>query len=179
MRAPRRLHFELTAGGGLAAPTPATVSLLLSLDGALRLPSVWRFGLLGAFSFGGSAPVIDEQGRTRGTLSTQTLFLLPHAMACLDTTVEVCGGVRAGARLAAGTAAGPFLFQTRTAFAPAPTAGLGARAAFAIGPVVLALDVTGLVNLTTPALGVEGLTASIETPRLELLLHLSAGGRSR
>ncbi|MBL8923101.1 MAG: hypothetical protein JNJ54_29900 [Myxococcaceae bacterium] len=172
-------RFELTAGAGFSTPTPSTLSLLLSLDAAFRLVGPWRVGVLGAFSFGGSTPVIDEQNRTRGALATQSLFVLPHAMACLDTPVELCAGLRGGLRLSAGTAGGPFLFQTRTVFAPAPSLGPGARAAFAIGPVVIALDVTGLVNLATPALAVEGLATRVETPRFELLVHLSAGGRSR
>jgi hypothetical protein len=172
-------RFELLAGAGFATPTPATLSLLLGLDAAFRLGTPWRVGLLAAFSFGGSTPVVDELGRARGTLSGQTLFVLPHAMACLDSAVELCGGVRAGVRLAAGTAAGPYIFQTRTVFAPAPTVGPGARVALVIGPVVLALDVTGLVNVTTPGLGVEGLSAAIATPRFELLVQASAGGRTR
>ena len=176
---PDGVRFELVAGGGFSAPTPATLSLLLGLDAALHLTPRWRVGLLGAFSFGGSTPVVDEQGRSRGTLSGQTLFVLPHAMACLDLPIELCGGARAGLRLAAGTAAGPYIFQTRTVFAPAPTIGPGARATFAIGPLVLALDVTGLVNPWTPALGVEGLVGSIETPPVEVLVQLSAGGRTR
>lgn len=173
------LRFELTAGGGFSTPTPSTLSLLLTLDAAFRLRGPWRLGVLGAFSFGGSTPVIDEQGRERGALSTQALFVLPHALACLDTPIELCAGVRGGLRLAAGTAGGPFLFQTRTVFAPAPSLGPGVRAAFAIGPVVIALDLTGLVNLATPALTIEGLATRVETPRFELLVQLSAGGRSR
>lgn len=163
-------------GGGLAFPTTATVSALFSAEAALRF-GPWRAGLLGAFSLGGSIPVTDETGRRRGTLSSQTLYLLPHAMRCSDSRVEFCGGLRAGTRLDIGSASGPLLFQTRTALAPAPTIGLAGRVALTLGPLVIGLDATLLVNLLTPSLGLQGLSARIDTPRVELLVNLSAGAR--
>ncbi|MDP3502649.1 MAG: hypothetical protein Q8S33_20085 [Myxococcales bacterium] len=173
---PRQLRFEFTGGGGAAFPTPATVSALFSADAAVQF-GLWRAGLLGAFSLGGSTPVTDETGRERGMLSSQTLYLLPHAMRCSDTMVQLCGGLRAGVRLDIGSSSGPLLFQTRTALAPAPTTGLAGRVAIALGPVLFAVDLTLLVNLLTPKLDLEGLNAAIDTPRVELLVTLSAGAR--
>ena len=175
---PRPLRFEFTGGGGIAFPTPATVSALFSVDAALQV-GTWRAGLLGAFSLGGSTQVTDETGRARGTLSAQTLYLLPHAMACSDTTVQFCGGLRAGARLDIGSAAGPLLFQIRPGLAVAPSAGLAGRVAMTLGPVLIAIDATFLVNLLTPSLSLQGLTARIETPRVELLINLSGGLRGQ
>jgi len=152
------------------------VSALFSADAALQF-GPWRAGLLGAFSLGSSTPVTDETGRARGTLSSRTLYLLPHAMRCSDTTVQFCGGLRAGARLDIGSAAGPLLFQTRMVLAPAPTAGVAGRIALALGPVLIAIELTLLVNMLTPSLTLEGLTATIDTPRIELLVNLSAGAR--
>lgn len=173
------MRFEATAGAGLNAPNPSTISALLSADAALNF-SPWRFGLLAAFSFGSSTLVLDDlTGRERGTLTTRALFVLPHAMVCLDRTISLCGGVRAGARIAIGSAAGPYIFQTRTVLAPTPTTGLGGRVAFGIGPVLFALDLSLLVNLTTRTLQLQGLNTSVETPRFDLLLTLSAGGRTR
>ena len=149
---------------------------MFSADAALQFRP-WRAGLLGAFSLGGSTPVTDETGRARGTLSSQTLYLLPFAMACSDTTLQLCGGLRVGARLDIGSASGPLLFQTRTAFAPAPATGVAGRIALGLGPILIALDVTLLVNLLIPRLALEGLTARIDTPRLELLANLSIGAR--
>ncbi len=175
----RTLRFEATAGAGINAPTPSTVSALLAADAALHF-SPWRFGLLAAFSFGGSTPVLDDvTGRERGTLTARSLFLLPHAMVCLDRTLSLCGGVRAGARIAIGSAAGDYIFQTKTVLAPTPTTGLGGRLAFGIGPILFALDLSLLVNLTTPKLEVQGLNTTLDTPRFDLLLALSAGGRTR
>ncbi len=175
----RALRFEATGGAGINAPTPSTVSALLSADASLSY-SPWRFGLLAAFSFGGSTPVLDDiTGRERGTLTTRSVFVLPHAMVCLDRAVSFCGGVRAGARIAIGSAAGDYIFQTQTVLAPTPTTGLGGRLAFGIGPVLFALDLSLLVNLATPQLIVQGLNTTIDTPRFDLLLALSAGGRTR
>ncbi len=175
-KAPLRLRFELGVGGGFAVPTAATLSGLFSADASLHF-GPWRVGLLAAFSLGGSTPVTDEAGRARGTLSSRTLYLLPSAMRCSDSPVQFCGGLRAGARLDLGSAAGPSLFQTRAALAAAPTTGAGGRIAVTLGPVLLALDVTLLVNLLTPRLQLEGLPTGIDTPRIELLLNLSGGVR--
>jgi hypothetical protein len=173
---PRQLRFELTFGGGVAFPTPATISALFSADAALQF-GPWRAGVLGAFSLGGSNRVLDETGRDRGTLSAQTLYLLSHAMACSDTTVQFCGGLRVGVRLDIGRAAGPLLFQTRIGLATAPSTGLAGRVAITFGPVLIALDATFLVNLLTPSLELQGLSARIDTPRVELLVNLSGGIR--
>lgn len=177
---PQRRSFELTAGGGGMAPAPSTVGVLLVFDAALRVLPRWRFGLHGAFSFGGTQSVLDEANRVRGSLTARGVWVLPTAMACLDTAVGLCGGLRAGARLAIGSASGPFLFQTRLAWVPTVAVGPAARASLAVGPLLVALDVTGLVNLTTPSLSIAGLPQSgVETPRFELLLALSVGARTR
>jgi hypothetical protein len=42
---------------------------------------------------------------------------------------------------------------------------------------MFAVDLTLLVNLLTPKLDLEGLNATIDTPRVELLVTLSAGAR--
>ncbi len=152
------------------------MSALFSADAAVQF-GLWRAGLLGAFSLGGSTPVTDELGRARGTLSSQTLSLLAHAMRCSGTTVQLCGGLRAGVRLDIGSASGPLLFQTSTAVAPAPTTGVAGRVAIAFGPVLFAVDLTLLINLLTPKFDLKGLTAVIETPRVEFLVNLSAGAR--
>ncbi|MBL8939680.1 MAG: hypothetical protein JNM69_34295 [Archangium sp.] len=173
------LRFEATAAAGLDLPAPSTVSPLLSADAALT-NSLWRFGLLAAFSFGSSTLVLDDlTGRERGTLTTRAVFVLPHAMVCLERTISLCGGLRAGARIAIGSAAGPYLFQTRTVLAPTPTTGLGGRVAFGLGSVLFALDLSLLINLTTTKLELQGLQTSVETPRFDLLLTLAAGGRTR
>ena len=76
-----------------------------------------------------------------------------------------------------GSAAGPLLFQIRPGLAVAPSAGLAGRVAMTLGPVLIAIDATLLVNLLTPGLSLQGLTARIETPRVELLINLSGGLR--
>jgi hypothetical protein len=132
-------------------------------------------GLFGAFSFGGSVNILDEAGRTRGTLSSRDVTVLAEGLVCSAGTLSVCGGLRAGLRLGIGSAAGPFIFQTRTAFALAPTLGPAGRLTFRLGRFFLTADITGLVNLTTPALAVDGLPTTITTPRLEALGWLGGG----
>ncbi len=170
-------RLSLSAGGGLAlpTPTPALVSPLLALDAALSFGDRWRIGLTGLFSFGGSVSIIDEAGRTRGTLFSRDVTVLASGMACTSGRLQACGGVRAGVRLGIGDASGPFIFQTRTALALAPTVGPAGRVLLHLGRFFIALDLTGLVNLTTPALGVDGLPTTIATPRFEGLGWLSVG----
>ncbi|MDX2014610.1 MAG: hypothetical protein SFW67_30710 [Myxococcaceae bacterium] len=170
-----RLAFTVSLGGGLVAPTPATVSPLLALDASFVLADRWRLGLVALFSFGGAVDVADEAGRTRGALSARDVTSLASGLFCTSGRLSLCGGLRGGLRIGIGTAAGPFIFQTRTAFAVAPTLGPAARLTFRFGRFFLATDVTGLVNLLTPALEVDGLSPSIGTPRFEGLGWLGAG----
>jgi hypothetical protein len=172
-------RFGFSAGGGLLTPTPSTLNGLLALDVDVTLARRWRLGLLGAGAWGSTVAVLDDAGRQRGTLTGRALYLLPHAMLCTTSTVSFCGGLRLGARFALGTAEGQYLFQTRVAWSPSPAVGPAARLAFGVGVFVLSVDATLLVNLTTPRLGVEGLAAGIDTPRLELLLHFNVGLRTR
>jgi hypothetical protein len=174
-RAGPRLRLTVTAGAGLAAPSPSTASPLLALDVGLILAERWRVGLTGAFSFGGAVTVVDDAGRTRGTLSSRDVTVLGSLMACTPGGLSACGGARGGLRLGIGSAAGPFLFQTRPAFAAAPTVGPAGRLGLQLGAFTLALDATLLVNLTTPALAIDGLATAIATPRIEGLVFLAAG----
>jgi hypothetical protein len=159
-------------------PTPSTLSLLITADASLFVTPRWRFGLLGAFSLGGATPIIDDAGRRRGTLQSQALSLLPHAMACLDTAVTACAGIRAGPRLAIGSASGPFVFQTRTGLAASVSAGPAVHLAFAIGAFLISLDPSLLFN-STSRLGIDGLPTSVSTPLVELFVHLGVGGTTR
>jgi hypothetical protein len=170
-------RLSVSAGGGLAlpTPTPALVSPLLALDAALIFGDRWRIGLTGLFSFGGSVAIIDEASRTRGTLFSRDITFLVSGMACTSGRLQACGGVRAGVRLGIGDASGPFIFQTRTALALAPTVGPAGRVLLHLGRFFIALDLTGLVNLTTPSLGVDGLPTTITTPRFEGLGWLGVG----
>lgn len=175
---PLALRLELLAGAGLATPTPSRVSLLFAADLALFLGARFRVGLLGAFSLGGPTTIVDDAGRTRGTLDSQALSLLPHAMACLDTSLIACAGVRAGVRLAIGSASGPFVFQTRTGFAPSVSAGPALHLGVPFGAFVVTIDPTLAFN-SPSRLGVDGLPTTRETPVVELLVHLGLGGRTR
>ncbi|MCA2979887.1 MAG: hypothetical protein INH41_00840 [Myxococcaceae bacterium] len=170
------LRGSLSAGGGLLVPTPASASGLLALDASVLVGARWRLGLLGAFSFGGSSAVTDEDGRTRGALSSTSLAVLGSALACTTGRLVACGGARAGVRVGLGVASGPFIFQPRTATTLAPTVGPAGRLALRFGRFFAAADVTLLVNLLTPALAVDGLfSAGSATPRLEALGWLGAG----
>ncbi|MDX2009286.1 MAG: hypothetical protein SFW67_03800 [Myxococcaceae bacterium] len=165
----------IALGGGLVAPTPATVSPLLALDASFVLADRWRLGLVALFSFGGAVDVADEAGRTRGALSARDVTALASGLFCTLGRLSLCGGLRAGLRIGIGTAAGPFIFQTRTAFAVTPTVGPAARLTFRFGRFFLAADVSGLVNVLTPALEVDGLSPAIVTPRIEGLGFLCVG----
>lgn len=172
-------RFGFSVGGGAVAPTASRLNGLLALDADVTLAGRWRVGLLGAGSFGASVPVLDDAGRQRGTVTGQALYLLPHAMFCSTGRLSICGGVRLGVRVALGSASGEYLFQTRVAWSPSPAVGPAARLAFGVGLLQLSVEATLLVNLTTPRLGVEGLSAGIDTPRLEVLLHFQGGVRTR
>jgi hypothetical protein len=167
--------FSISAGGGLVGPTPETISALLALDAALVFNDRFRLGLSGLFSFGGAVDVADEAGRTRGTLTSRDVTVLASGLVCSSGRLSLCGGLRAGLRLGIGSAAGPFIFQTRTAFALTPTVGPTARLSFRFGRFFLTADVSGLVNVLTPSLEVDGLSPAIVTPRIEGLGFLGAG----
>lgn len=159
-------------------PTPSTLSLLLTADASLFVTPRWRFGLLAAFSLGGPTTILDDVGRQRGTLQSQALSLLPHAMACLDTALTACAGLRAGPRLAIGSASGPFVFQTRTRLTTSVSAGPAVHLAISIGAFVISLDSSLLFN-SPSQLGIDGLSTIVSTPLVEFLVHLGVGGKTR
>lgn len=175
-RPPVRLtRWELLAGAGAWTPTPSTLSFAISLDAAIVLDEHWRVALGGAFSFGGTVPVTDEAGATRGTLTARALLLAPAASWCTATRVRACGGVLAGLRLGIGSTAGDYIFQASTRWAPAPTFGPTAQLSTTLARFAAALDVALLINPAPSRFTVEGLTARIDTPVVEVVARLSIG----
>jgi hypothetical protein len=169
------LRWELLAGGGGVLPTPATVSPFVSLEGHLLLGRRWRPGLLAAFSFGGSTPVVDT-GVTRGSIATRTLLALPAFSVCSDTLLVTCAGALAGLRLTFGDSSGSLLFQSSFQVAAEPTAGLQLDVTLPLRAFRLALALGALLNPAQASLGITGLPSSaVKTPLLEGFVQLRIG----
>jgi hypothetical protein len=171
----RITRWEVLAGAGSWLPSPSTVSLALSLDAALVLQEHWRVALGGAFSFGGSVPVTDETGASRGTLTARALLLAPSAAWCTASRVRVCGGLLAGVRLGVGSTSGDYIYQAATRWTATPTFGPLGQLATSFSRVTAALDLSLLVNPVPSSFTLQGLDAHIDTPVVEFLARLSIG----
>lgn len=171
----RLTRWEVLAGAGGWAPSPSTLSLALSVDAALVLQQRWRLGLGAVFSFGGAVPVSDENGVPRGSLVARALLLAPSAAWCSATRLRACGGLFAGLRLGNGGASGDLLFQSRSTWVATPSFGPAAQLAFGASRFTAALDVSLAVNPVPASFTVEGLSARIDTPVVEVLARLSLG----
>jgi hypothetical protein len=136
----------------------------------------WRLGS-GAFSFGGSSVVTDEDGRdARHPLDDQPRPAGRRPRLHLGRRLVACGGARAGVRVGLGAASGPFIFQQSTASTLAPTVGPAGRLALRLGRSSPRPTSPCSSTSSTPALAVDGLfSAGSATPRLEALGWLGAG----
>jgi hypothetical protein len=177
--APQHLSFELLASGGLAASLPDVLAPLVGVEFAALVDHRWRVGLGSWLSFDGSRTVRDDRGRARGSLTVNTVAVMPSLMLCAQSRALPCAGLRVGARIAIGSSGGDLLYQTRTAVLATPTVGLGGRLGLAWGPVLGSLDLSVLVNLAPPRFAVEGLTTTFELPRVDLVLQGALGAKPR
>lgn len=173
--------LEALAGGGLSLPgAPTTFAPVLSVDLALVLNDALRISLAGLFDFGGSVDVLDSAGRVRGTLATRGGLVLPRVAWCFPTTLRLCLGVEAGARLAGVTVSGDFLFQQRQTVAARFTGGPSVQLTWRPGRFRLALDGALWVSPVPLDFTVEALPTALKFPVFQGVLRLSIGvGGSR
>jgi len=173
---PHRLALELLVSGGLAS-LPSAAAPMIGGEAAVLLDGRWRAAFFAGLTFDGALAVYDETTQPRGTLTVQTLSLLPSVMWCADVAAQPCIGLRGGARIAFGSAEGALIFHTQLVAIATPTVGVGGRVGLRWGALLGTLDAAVLVNASPPRFVVQGLEPAFELPRVDLVLQAAAGSR--